>query len=259
VTQENSIQTSANAIRKLWEKHGIRSPFRLLGFCLSLLPIPVIQQAGAALDRHLSDKDLESELSRVWSQLEATNAAVATVETLEAAITEIAQTVQHNSELLAACEHLSATLASKSSEFVVQTEINSYQQIVNSVIQAGHVLISATAGSSNILENTNVVSPRTHLHASEGSFNFVNKTTFTDRAGTISMQGISTVGDVVVTGNSVGGGQSNYTIISGGNPNVVSGACPKCDGHITVDKRQLIGFSSIQCPHCFHVLQFRVS
>jgi hypothetical protein len=257
MSQQNSIQASANAIRILWEKHGVKAPFRLLGFCLSLLPIPVIQQAGAALDRHLADKALDAELDRVWSRLEATNAAVAKIETLEAAIAEIAQTVQSNNDLLNFCEHLSSTLAGKGSEFIVDTADKSYQQIVNSVVQAGRVFISATSGSTNVLENTKVESPSTRLHASGGSRNFVDGTTFTDYSGTVEMKGISTQGDIYVSGNSIGFGLGSE-LSFGGNPNEVSGMCPKCGLRVTVDKRRLIGFSSIQCPHCSQVHSFSV-
>ncbi|HHQ4763078.1 TPA: hypothetical protein ACSP8C_003484 [Aeromonas veronii] len=257
MNQQNPIQASADAIRRLWEKHGIKSPFRLLGFCLSLLPIPVIQQAGMALDRHLSDKALEAELSQVWSQLQAVNDTIDKVETLEEAIAEIARTVQSNSDLLAACEHLSETLASKCSEFVVDTTGSSYQQIVNSVIQAGRVFISAMGASTNVLENSKVVSPSTHLHASGGSRNFVNGTSFTDGSGTVGMQGITTQGNIHVSGSSVGFGPGS-ALIFGGNPNEVSGDCPICHRPITVDKRKLIGFTSFQCPHCLNVYPFSI-
>lgn len=210
-----------------------------------------------ALDRHLSDKALEEELSQVWSQLQAVNDTIDKVETLEQAIAEIAQTVQSNSELLAACEHLSGTLASKCSEFVVDTTDNSYQQIVNSVIQAGRVFISAIGASTNVLENSQVISPSTHLHASGGSRNFVDGTTFTDGSGTVGMQGISTQGNIHVSGSSVGFA-SGSALIFGGNPNEVSGDCPICHRRITVDKRQLTGFTSIRCPHCSNVIPFQV-
>jgi protein-disulfide isomerase len=258
VSQQNSVQASADVIRKLWDKHGIKSPFRLLGFCLSLLPIPVIQQAGTALDRHVSDKELEEELARVWAQIQAVNAAVANVETLEAAIAEIAGTIQGNTQLLSACEHLSATLACASSEFVVDTTSGSYQQIVNSVVQAGRVFISATSASTNVLENVKISSPSTHLHASGGSRNFVDGSTFSDHSGTIGMQGIATQGDIHISGNSVGFG-ADGALIFGGNPNEVSGVCPRCSGRVTVDKRKLVGFLNVQCPHCSQILPFTIN
>jgi hypothetical protein len=46
----------------MWETHGVQDPLRFLRFCLSLLPVPGLQQAGAALDRHYSDKAFEAEV-----------------------------------------------------------------------------------------------------------------------------------------------------------------------------------------------------
>lgn len=257
MSTQSSIQAAGDAVRRLWEKHGIKSPLRLLGFCLSLLPIPVIQQAGATLDRLLSDKDLSEELARLWAQIEGVNAAVAKVETVEAAIAEIAQTVSDNKPLLAACEHLSSTLAGTASEFTVDTRDHSYQQIVNSVVQASRVFISATNRSTNVIENTRVESPRTHLHASGDSRNFVDGTTFSDRTGNVEMRGMSTQGNIFVSGSSVGFGAGG-ALIFGGNPNEVSGVCPICSTRVTVDKRRLVGYANVQCPGCKNALPFRV-
>jgi hypothetical protein len=55
LTENETLEPASNSIRKMWEKHGIKEPMRFLGFCLSLLPLPVIQQAGMALDRHLGN------------------------------------------------------------------------------------------------------------------------------------------------------------------------------------------------------------
>ncbi|CCN73515.1 hypothetical protein [Vibrio nigripulchritudo] len=257
MNENNSIVESANAVRKLWEKHGIKSPFRLLGFCLSLLPIPVIQQAGMTLDRHLSDKALKEELERIWSHVEQANKAVGKVETLEEAISEIAQTVQDNEALRAECERLSELLGESESEFVIDTSDHSYQQLINSVVQAGQVLISARGTSTNVLENTQVQSSSTHLHASGGSRNFMDGTSFTDGKSSIGMQGISTQGNIQISGNSVGL-DPNSALIFGGNPNEVSGECPACRKKVSVDKRKLVGYSSVQCPSCLTVLPFSI-
>lgn len=257
MNENNSIAESANAVRRLWEKHGIKNPFRLLGFCLSLLPIPVIQQAGMTLDRHLSDKALEEELERVWSHLEQANGAVGRIETLEEAISEIAQTVQNNDTLRAECERLSGLLGESESDFVIDTSDHSYQQLVNSVVKAGRVFISAKDASTNVLENTKFQSSSTHLHASGRSRNFVDGTSFTDGKNTVGMQGISTQGNIQVTGNSVGF-EPNSSLIFGGNPNEVSGECPVCHKKVSVDKRKLVGYSSVQCPSCSTVLPFSI-
>jgi hypothetical protein len=254
---QNPIEESAGAIRKLWEKHGIQNPLRLLGFCLSLLPIPVIQQAGLTLDRHLSDKVLNEELARVWSELESANEAVSRIDNLEEAIAEIASTVQNNESLRHQCEALSAQLGRTTTEFAIDTSDHSYQQLVNSVVQAGRVLISAKSSSVNVIEKTKIQSPSTHLHASGGSRNYVDQTSFTDGSGTVGMEGISTQGNIHVTGNSVGFGNGG-TLTFGGNPNEVSGQCPTCNSQVSVDKRQLVGHTQVQCPTCKSVLPFNV-
>jgi len=51
-----AIQEASNQARILWEKHGVNKPIRFIGYCLSLLPVPVISQIGNAIDRHLGDK-----------------------------------------------------------------------------------------------------------------------------------------------------------------------------------------------------------
>lgn len=257
MNNKNRIKESADAIRRVRKKHSIKNSFRLLGFCLSLLPIPVIQQAGTALDRHLSDKALENELEKIWAKLEKANEAVAKVETIEEAITEIAQTVHNNQMLRAECERLSVLLANTDSKFVINTSSQSYQQIVNSVIQAGEVLISAKKSSINIIENTEVHSPNTHLHASEGSRNYIDGSTFTDDKGTVGMKGISTQGNIQITGNSIGF-STNSVLNFGGSPNEVNGLCPICKNTVSMDKRKLAGYSNVQCPRCKNILPFTI-
>ncbi|PSU50124.1 hypothetical protein C9J12_05115 [Photobacterium frigidiphilum] len=253
----NSIDESASAIRKLWEKHGIKKPMRLLGFCLSMLPIPVIQQAGLALDRHLSDKDLDRELTEIWEKIAEVNEKVNSVDTLEESIAEIAKTVAENEALQKECEKLSYILGAKESIFSVETDDHSYQELVRTVIEASRVRISATNASANVIEDTNVHSANTHLHASGGSSNFVDRTNFTDGSRTVGMQGISTQGDIHVSGNSVGFGNGG-ALLFGGNPNLISGRCPSCQNKIELDKRSLAGYSSIQCPHCKNVFPFNI-
>lgn len=257
MTEKNPIDESASAIRRLWEKHGVKKPMRLLGFCLSLLPVPIIQQAGQALDRHLSDRDIEQEIESIWSKLAELNAKVDSSETLEIAISEVAKTVETNAELRSRCERLSAMLASKESVFSIETEDHSYQELVRSLIKASRVRISATNASTNVIKDTQVHSPNTHLHASGGSSNYVDRTQFVDGKGSVGMQGISTKGDIHVTGNSVGFGAGG-ALIFGGNPNLVSGQCPICKKLVEVDKSQLRGYANVQCPHCKAVLPFSV-
>ena len=254
-----AIEESSNAVRKLWDQHGVQNPLRFVGFCLSLLPIPGIQQAGASLEKHLSDKEFQSELNQVWDAIRETNEKVESIENVEEAIVEIAETVNGSPDLLKLSENFSSYLHSQESSFSMETDDHSYQELVNSLVQAGRVLISATNQSTNVIENTKVESPSTHLHASGGSRNYVDNTSFTDQGHSVGMQGISTEGDIHVTGNSQGFGRSGGTLNFGGNPNLVSGNCPNCSQKIQLDKRQLLGHDRIQCPHCNHVSVFSVA
>lgn len=254
-----NIQAAADAVRRLWDKHGIQEPMKFLGFCLSILPLPVIQQAGQALDRHFSDDALRKELEKLWSDVSAANAKVASVSRLEEAILEIADTLQQHEEILRDAKKFSELLQEVDSTFTIQTEGRSYQQIVNSVIQAGRVLIAATDGSVNVIEGTQVHSPHTRLHASGGSKNYIDGTAFRGSEGSVAMQGISTQGNIHVSGSSIGFSDGS-SLTFGGNPNSVSGDCPnpKCQKSIQLDKRKLQGYSQIQCPYCNGVFPFQV-
>jgi len=252
-----NIDEAAGAIRRLWEKHGIRQPLRFLGFCLSLLPVPVIQQTGQALDRHLGDERFTEEVNELWKEIKATNEKVEQVATLEEAILEIAETVKGHSALLQKAQRFSESLGAVDSTFSVLTDESSYQEIVKSLIRASRVSISSQNRSVNVIENTRVESPHTHLHASGGSKNYVDSSYFTDSTGAVSMHGISTQGNIHVSGSSVGFG-ANSAIIFGGNPNLVSGSCPRCAQSIKVDKRQLVGVTQMQCPHCQGVFPFSI-
>jgi hemoglobin-like flavoprotein len=252
-----NVREAAGTIRRLWEKHGIQQPLRFLGFCLSLLPVPVIQQAGLALDRHLGDKQFAEEVDALWREIRSANEKVEQVATLEEAILEIAETVKSHSELLDKTRRFSESLGAVDSTFSVLTDEGSYQEIVNSLIRAARVSISSQNRSTNVIENTRVESPHTHLHASGGSKNYVDGSEFTDGAGAVSMHGISTQGNIHVSGSSVGLG-ANSAIIFGGNPNLVTGNCPSCSKVVQVDKRRLVGFTQIQCPHCQRVFPYSI-
>jgi hypothetical protein len=230
---------------------------RLLGFCLTLLPIPVIQQSGQILDRYLSDKKSSEELEQIWLKLEEINAAVASAETLEAAIAEIGITAQENAQFRKECERMSSILGAQNSEFVVETDDRSYQELISTVVKTGQLSVSATNASVNVIEDSTIYSPRTRLHASGGSKNFVNRSQFVDGSESVRMEGISTQGNIDVQGASVGFGAGG-SLTFGGDPNRVTGNCPKCDVKIAVDIRTLAGAQSVQCFACKGVFPFRV-
>ena len=52
---------------------------------------------------------------------------------------------------------------------------------------------------------------------------------------------------------------SAFAIIFGGNPYLISGNCPFCKTMLQVDKRQITGFSQIQCHNCKKVMPFDIN
>ena len=263
MNQELSIQSAATAVRKLWETHGIKQPLRFLGFCLSLLPVPIIPQIGQALDKHLSDQAFQREVDALWAHIESLNSTVGQVSTLELAIQEIAKTVSADQDTSARVRTFLSKLGGQATEFKVITEDNSYQQIVNSIITADLSLFSAHAGSTNVVIGTTVNSNSTTLLATKGSRNLVDNTKFQGSAGSVAMQKITTNGPIQVAGSSVGfgeGGSIGFGIGGslgfGPSPFEVSATCPRCNASIKTDKRRLVGYTSVQCPNCKAVLPF---
>ena len=256
LNENKAIEPASNSVRKLWEKHGIKDPMRFLGFCLSLLPLPAIQQAGQALDRHLSDKAFEAELSALWDEIKAANGLVARVETIEEAIKEIAKTIQSNPQLGQKTESFIGRLGTTQEEFLVLTENHSYQALVNTIVHADISAFVARNSSTNVIEHSTINSEKTHLHATDGSKNYVHGTTFQGTGGAVSMQGITTQGPISVQGSGVGFGPGG-ALIFGGNPNEVFGNCHFCNASIRVDKRVLANYREIQCHSCKRVMQFK--
>jgi hypothetical protein len=266
MNQGSSIQIAAAAVRKIWETHGIQQPFRFIGFCLSLLPVPVIQQVGQALDRHLSDKAFQREVEDLWSCIDDLNPLAGQVATLEAAIQEIAKTVAADPEVSARVRKFLSKLGGQANEFKVITEGNSYQEIVGSVIIADLAVFSADSGSTNVLSGTVVNSGNTTLIARNGSRNRVDNARFAGDAGNLFMQKLATNGRIDVAGSSVGfgiGGSIEFgvggSLMFGSSQLDITATCPKCNARITADKRELLGYASVQCPSCNAVLPFNPS
>ena len=264
MNSESPIGSASSAVRRLWERHGIKEPLRFLGFCLSLLPIPVIHQAGLALDKHLTDKKFESEVEELWAAINHSNATVATIDTVEQAIPEIAKTVASDVDLNAKTQEFIRTLAGSETVFAVLTENNSYQKIVNSLIKADTAKFSAHAGSTNVLTNSRVEAKQTLLHATDRSQNLVSGTTFHGTGGVVSMDNMSAEGPISMQGSLVGMGDGGILGFGPGGmlgfgPSTenVSANCPGCGAFITAERSQLAGLTSIQCPRCKKVLAFR--
>lgn len=251
------VEASAGAVRRMWERHGIKEPIRFLGFCLSLLPVPVIQQAGQVLDRHLSDQDFEKRLSKIWAQIKGLNKAVARVATLEESIAEIAKTIRDNPSAEADVRDFIRSLGIHQKEFVAISEEKSYHEFLNSVILAESAYFLTRSGSTTAIEDSNITTERTTLHSTGGSRNYVNNTTFQGLGGAVSMHDMSTQGSIRVEGSSVSFGPGG-ALIFGGNPYLVSGSCPFCNQCVQVDRRRLVGYGSIQCPSCHRIVPFKL-
>jgi hypothetical protein len=241
----------------MWEKHGIKEPLRFLGFCLSMLPVPGIQQAGAALDRHLGDKAFEAELEVLWAEISAANELVGQVATLEEAIQEIAKTIEASPNLQTKTSEFIDSLGSNQIEFSVLTENQSYQELRSSVIHADISEFVATGGSTNVIQDSTIHADTTHLHATDNSRNFVDRSTFQGSRGAVSMQGITTQGPIIVQGSGIGFGAGG-SISFGSNPNLVSANCPVCNELLQADKRELFKYSQVQCYKCKTVHSFKL-
>jgi len=253
----SSISAASGVVRDLWEKHGVKQPFRFLGFCMSLLPVPVIQQVGQSIERHVSDVTLQAEMTRIWAEITKANQGLERLETVEESIKAIAETLKANPNLLQEAQRLTESLGRNQSEFKMLTEDRSYQELVNSIVDVDLAQIIAKTESTNVLRDSSIKAGSTLLHASGNSKNYVDNTTFQGKEGSVKMDGITTQGNIVVSESSVGFGPGGAIIF--GNPNLVSANCPRCGARIEVDKTKLIGYSSIRCPKCFADLPFSVN
>lgn len=257
MSHSQQVAQSASAVRRMWERHGVKQPLRFVAFCLSMLPIPVIQQVGQAVDRHLSDKDIDNRLQQLWERVVALNAAAQTAETVEDAVLEVARTVESNSELQQETRALLQQLGIQQKEFTAISEEGSFQSILNSLIVAESAVFSSRTGATTSIEGTTVHADRTLLHATGGSKNYINNSTFQGIGGSVGMQGISTQGNITVQGSSVGFGPGS-SLVFGGNPFLVSGNCPNCGTLNQADRRELSGYTHIKCAGCKAALPFRL-
>lgn len=257
MSDNKSIEVASNSVRKMWEKHGIKEPMRFLGFCLSMLPVPGIQQAGAALDRYLGDKAFDAQLEALWAEISAANELVGKVATLEEAIQEIAKTIEASPSLQTKSSEFIASLGRNQKEFSVLTENQSYQELRSSIIHADISAFVATGGSTNVIQDSTVNAERTYLHATDNSKNFIDRSTFQGSGGAVSMQGITTQGPISVQGSGIGFGAGG-SISFGGNPNLVSANCPVCNELLQADKRELAKYSQVQCHKCKTVLPYKL-
>lgn len=243
------------------QNEHLTDDFSYYAFILSLLPIPGVQQVGQTVDRIFANQSLKNRLDSIWSEINSANDRISTIEDEFLKLHEIAATIKYNKNLNEQLGDVTQTIVAELQEqttWIVETEGWSYQSILNSIVEADFAQIIARNNSVNTIENSEIKAKKTHLHASNKSQNFVDKTKFTSPKGGVEMNGISTQGNIIVEGSGIGFGEGS-AIIFGGNPNLVSGKCPFCQSMLQVDKRQLAGYSQIQCHNCKHTMTFTIS
>ncbi|ASV29732.1 Rcat domain-containing protein [Maribacter cobaltidurans] len=234
-------------------------------FWLGLLPIPGFQQCNQVIDRIASNKALKIRLDDIWSEINSTNDKISTIEDDIEKLQEIGGTVNYNNSLKEQVESIIDEIIGElksdtETEWIMETENWSYQEVLNSFVEADFAAIIAKNNSTNVVENTEIKAKKTHLHAKDNSKNFIDKTRFSSSEGSVGMDGITTQGDITVQGSGIGLGAGS-ALIFGGNPNLVSGNCPFCNTKIQVDKRQLTGYTSVRCPNptCGRTMNFTIN
>lgn len=230
-------------------------------FLVSLLPIPGVQQVGQVVDRIFTNMSLKTVLDSIWDEINLTNKNISSIQNEVERLQEIAGTVKYNKNIDEKIAQIITLLLSdleNSTEWVLKTENWSYQSVLNSIVETDFAQIVSRNNSVNIVENSEIRANRTHLHASDHSRNFFDKTKFINNHGSIGMDGISTNGNLFVQGNSIGFGEGS-SIIFGGNPNLKRGYCPFCQSPIEIDIRQLVGYTQLQCPNCKKIMPFDIA
>lgn len=247
------------------QNENLQDDVSYTSFLLSLLPIPGLQQCNQIIDRISSNKALKIRLDEIWAAINETNQNVSQINDEIEKLQEIGGTVNFNNGLKEQVQQLVKEIVAdlcsdETSKWIMETENWSYQEVLNSIVEADFAGIIAKDNSINVVENTEIKAKRTHLHASGNSKNYVNKTTFSSSKGSVGMEGISTQGNIMVEGSGIGFGEGS-SLIFGGNPNLVSGNCPFCNTKIEVDKRQLAGYTSVKCPNpiCGKILNFTIN
>jgi hypothetical protein len=247
-------------LKELWKNEPLREDLDYVTWLLSLLPIPVIQQAGQVANKLVSDKLLISRLDEIRSQIQQSNARISNCETdLERAM-EMAKSVETVAELREKVESLTQSLLSATkNEVVVETSKYSFQAILNSWVKADLTSITAKDNSHNLIRESTIESQRTVLKADDHSSNIVDKTTIQGPQGIVGMRDIHQQGHVEVSGAAVGFGEGGSIgfgkdgALGFGPPRTVSASCNACGHGFSFSPEQAQSVKSaggIRCPRC---------
>jgi DNA-directed RNA polymerase subunit RPC12/RpoP len=259
MAHSKQVEAASNAVRKMWEKHGIKHKLRFAAFCLSILPIPVISTAASALDRHLGDIEMDKELARIWEKLKSLNDVVETIPSVEDAVAEIAALVATNAALRAEVDTFLKHLGERQEEFRMLTEGGSYQQLLDSLVVAESAYFEARTGSRNDLLNSVIKARKTILHATDASQNYVKGTRFEGPGGAMEMHGLSTSGHIELTDStmdfygscSIDYGHGCSVTVTPKSPTFIY-ICPNCKKRSSESPSNLKKYDRIVCCDCGH-------
>lgn len=222
------------------EKRGSnsRDEMDVIAFTLSLIPIPFLQQGFQILDRICSDEKLKRQLTDIGDKIFSINSKIQKIENDAEKIMGILQTLQSNESLQEELKDFSMSLIPSGLEWNLLTSKNSYQEVINSYIEALDANIIADDDSNNIIENTIIKSQKTTLRAHNQSSNYFNNTKFISGNGSVSMSGVSTTGKVELQGSSVRIFGNSSIRIGTNNPKEYRFQCPYCKNILAIDKDQ---------------------
>lgn len=220
---------------------------RYIAFGISLVPIPLMQQAAQIVDRMLSDVDSAQKLEEIWAELARLNSKVADGN-LEESIIEVAATVAAHPELQRSVEWILEELG-EGTTFSVVSETGGLQTLINSIVEAERAQFIATSAGSNVLHGVSVRANHTLLRATDKGQNFVSNAEFSSAAGAVTMSGITAVGAIGISGPGISLSE-NSGLMFGGQRLVRYGVCPACKNNVTFEMHEIKGKSEMPCPHC---------
>lgn len=262
----DSIVLATNAVKSAMERNEIaKKSSRLVAFTLSLLPIPVVQQSSAMLDRYFSDKDMNEKFEKIWDELSSINPLIREVADMGAAIQEIAKTIKAHNAFNAKIESLAESLSSISDgQFTVETSDFSIQEIVDSIITTKTAEITADNFSKNIIHNVTVSAKNTKLKASNNSSNRISHANFNGSNGSVTLNRTDANGTITLEGSSIGfeaGSSLDFGVakmgMSGDNfcisirsPAPLQLTCPTCHHIFKIPHQEASTRFSLTCPNC---------
>lgn len=220
-----------------------------LAFVLSLLPIPMLQQASAIAARIENSKHLSERFALVDSKLNELKHGFSKSEEIAKEALEIAKALKGQSEtkdvIAKFISQLEKDLAREPSVFQMETSGRSYQELLDSFVETDLAQIEAVDSSQNLLRGTKIRAKRTTLKAESGSVNRIHDTEFAGPGGSVSMSGIKQTGNVDAHGAGLSFGAGGSILFEA----PLEANCSVCGQKITVHRAELAGKTHVKCPN----------